>query len=67
MLATYYIRISTCQIYFYPALVFISSLYEVALYMIYIYVCIYICHFLYVYLILYQGIMEEQSDCVYPV
>ena len=35
--------------------------------MIYIYVCIYICHFLYVYLILYQGTKEEQSDWVHPV
>ena len=61
MLETYYARISASHFYFYLALVLSHLLYGVDLYMIYIYVCIYVLFF-YVYFILQQGTMDEQSD-----
>ena len=42
ILSTYYVRISTSHVYFYPTLVFISSFIWGSFIMIYIYVCIYV-------------------------
>ena len=58
MLTKYYSRTSTSHIYFYHVLVFYILSFTYICY--YIYVCI--CVILYVYFILWQGTMEEQSD-----
>ena len=67
MLETYYIRISASHIYFCLALVFISS-FIWSRFIYDLYLCVDICVISYVYFILQQGIMKEQSDwIVHPV